>query len=323
MIADGLGPNEPGGPIPPWRGRVVLISGAAGGELLTIYNPEATADSIFGLGVAPIPDQDADRMPDILVGGMRITPAPTAENPSATTSEWMWWVISTATTEPIRMGSGAVGGEFLMPGETPRQFWASNEAAGEIEILPGIAGDLDGDGDVDAGDAAALIGEWATGTPGSARVGDLNGNSLVNAADLSILLSQIGFPPSLGRWSRMDPRGFVGRMSAYAYAMGSGRPPRQQDLADDEGGGDPGPCILLPGLPCITDACNFVIDADNPSPPCSPGQNVHNYHIRHSDSTVVSFSSLLNNPPHRAIHRSGVCGGAPRLRRRAGSTQDR
>ncbi len=199
LIADGLGPNEPGGPIPPWRGRVVIISGATGGELMTIFNPEATADSIFGFGAAPISDQDNDGMPDVFVAGVRIVPAPTKENPNGTTSEWMWWVMSTVTGEPIRMGTGLVGSvgcEFLLPGETPRQFWTTNEAAGALEILPGIAGDLDGDGDVDAGDAAALMGEWSTGSPGTARISDLNGDSVVNVADLSILLSQIGFSPA-------------------------------------------------------------------------------------------------------------------------------
>jgi hypothetical protein len=52
-------------------------------------------------------------------------------------------------------------------------------------------GDLDGDGDVDAGDLAVLLGSWNNaGGPA-----DLNGNGLVGAEDLALLLGAWGDCP--------------------------------------------------------------------------------------------------------------------------------
>ena len=51
----------------------------------------------------------------------------------------------------------------------------------------GIAGDLDGDGDVDGGDLATLLNAWGQGGPA-----DLDGNGTVDAADMAILLNNFG-----------------------------------------------------------------------------------------------------------------------------------
>jgi len=52
---------------------------------------------------------------------------------------------------------------------------------------PSCAGDLDGRGQVDAADLAALLGQW-----GGAGSGDLDASGSVNAADLAILLGAWG-----------------------------------------------------------------------------------------------------------------------------------
>jgi CHRD domain len=55
---------------------------------------------------------------------------------------------------------------------------------GQLELPPpGVFGDLNGDGVVDAADLAILLGAWGTGGPG-----DLDGNGTVDAADLALLL---------------------------------------------------------------------------------------------------------------------------------------
>lgn len=239
LIAEGLPATEPGGPIPDWRGRVDIYSGATGGELLSLFNPEATADCIFGLGAAIVPDQDADNIPDILVGGIRVTATATAENPNAHSMQLRWWVMSSATAEALRFGYGPVGVagcEFLMPGEHPNQYWASAEMAGVRAILPGIAGDLDGDGDVDNGDATQLIGEWSGGT---SHVGDLNQDGTINATDLHILLSQMGFPADADD------------------AFGTATPPTAHSLAPDLKNFFGGGPIGLPECAYMPDGCQY------------------------------------------------------------------
>lgn len=281
LIADGLGPEEPGGPIPAWRGRVVLISAATGIELMTLYNPESTADAIFGLGAAAVPDQDADGLPDILVAGIGMIPAPTPEDPSATASGWMWWVMSTATTEPIRMGTGPVGSpgcEFLLPGESPHQFWAENLAAGALEFLPGLAGDLDGDGDVDEGDTNVFLEELSNTAQGSTRVGDLNGDGVLGIADLAVLLQQMGL--SADMMESIDPNQMLNALRQAGdnhfnntgqfttgpqcpwIWLGNCQGGGMAGLFDDPGGGGGG-CPGCVPTPCTGPCCN------NPDPCCS------------------------------------------------------
>lgn len=197
LLEEARGPEHPDGPRPALKGRIDLVSGASGSGLGTIFNPEITAGSIFGLAVAPVPDQDDDGLPDLVVGGTRFIAASQGGSiPSH--SEYRWWVISTATGEPLRIGLGPLGSpgcEFLATGQSPEAFWQAHSIAGPQVILPGVIGDLDADGDVDEADAAALIGTWSAQEPGAWQVGDLDGNGEVSISDLSILLGQLGIPP--------------------------------------------------------------------------------------------------------------------------------
>jgi hypothetical protein len=62
-----------------------------------------------------------------------------------------------------------------------RALTADLDVAGTRQAVPG---DLNGDGLVNAIDLSLLLGAWGTSGPG-----DINGDGLVGAADLSILLS--------------------------------------------------------------------------------------------------------------------------------------
>jgi hypothetical protein len=60
-------------------------------------------------------------------------------------------------------------------------------------VPSGLAGDLDGDGMVGASDLAILLGAWCTEAAASCDpIADLNCDGLVNAADLSTLLANWG-----------------------------------------------------------------------------------------------------------------------------------
>ncbi|MFM7133157.1 MAG: hypothetical protein ACKO0W_02445 [Planctomycetota bacterium] len=56
-----------------------------------------------------------------------------------------------------------------------------------IALTPAVLGDLDGNGVVNGADLAILLGSWGTAGPG-----DLNGDGVVNGADLAILLGNWG-----------------------------------------------------------------------------------------------------------------------------------
>ena len=60
---------------------------------------------------------------------------------------------------------------------------------GADEFTP--PGDLDGDGVVNAVDLAILLGNWGP-VPPNEPAADLNGDGMVNAADLAILLGNWG-----------------------------------------------------------------------------------------------------------------------------------
>lgn len=203
--------------------------------------------------------------------------------------------MSTATLEAIRFGTGPVGEtgcEFLASEETAGEFWTDAELAGPREFLPGIAGDLDGDGDVDSGDAASLIGEWTAGESGSTRVGDLNGDGEVGPSDLSLLLALIGYPPdpeTVPEEHRPGGRGpdlknfgccgggliTTGPQCTWIYGCGPGEAGGDMGTTPgDEGGG--GDCPGCPGTdpptgcqgPCCDNPCGAGCGGDPCSAPC-------------------------------------------------------
>ncbi|MGA1058680.1 MAG: dockerin type I domain-containing protein, partial [Phycisphaerales bacterium] len=54
---------------------------------------------------------------------------------------------------------------------------------------PNPPGDLNGDGLVNGADLSICLGDWGTCPPKGTCLGDINGDGVVNGADLSILLS--------------------------------------------------------------------------------------------------------------------------------------
>jgi len=63
------------------------------------------------------------------------------------------------------------------------QSIAAGAAVAWFMDVPAVFGDLDGNGLVNGADLGLLLGAWATAGPG-----DLNGNGIVNGADLGLLL---------------------------------------------------------------------------------------------------------------------------------------
>ena len=99
-----------------------------------------------------------------------------------------------STPGTVKFGFNLAG---LTPGTYTRQAFLTctdeNIPGEEVSFLsltlsvtvtpPAIPGDLNGDGVVNGADLAVLLGQW--GTAGSA---DLNGDGVVNGADVAILL---------------------------------------------------------------------------------------------------------------------------------------
>jgi hypothetical protein len=86
-----------------------------------------------------------------------------------------------------------VGGSLVIVWEDPRND--SNDLYGDAVNTDGSLGppppdanpaDLNGDGVVNAADLTILLGAWGPATPGEAA--DINQDGEVNAADLTILL---------------------------------------------------------------------------------------------------------------------------------------
>ncbi len=81
---------------------------------------------------------------------------------------------------------GLITQGFQAPGQT------AGSAAIGITPAPPNPADLNGDGIVDAGDLATLLGQWGPCLAGSPCDADLNGDGTVDASDLAIMLGNWG-----------------------------------------------------------------------------------------------------------------------------------
>jgi hypothetical protein len=101
----------------------------------------------------------------------------------------MWWTCSSPSGLPQvrRLDIGAIGTPLVIAtGSVTESFTGITVSRCGILVPPTCAGDLTGDGQVDAADLGSLLGAWGTTT------GDLNGDGTTTAADLSVMLGAWG-----------------------------------------------------------------------------------------------------------------------------------
>ncbi|HMN97033.1 MAG TPA: hypothetical protein PKC43_02875 [Phycisphaerales bacterium] len=91
------------------------------------------------------------------------------------------------------------GGKFLRAGVAAAvAATVALAAAGAVAPVPcgPCAGDLDGNGVVDGADLGAMLGAWGECPPGATCAADLDGNGVVDGADLGALLGSWGACPA-------------------------------------------------------------------------------------------------------------------------------
>jgi hypothetical protein len=183
-------------------GRVVIFSGATGTELVSFYG-EAPGDK-FGASVAYGGDLDGDLFPDIIVGA----PGNDADPDSPIDHTGRVYSISilrnevlstvTGTGETDWLGWSCAGGADFNRDGLDDLFLGAPLASRDLPLVgaahvlltkderAGCISDLNGDGLVNGADLAALLSAW--GTSG----GDLTGDTRTNGADLAHLLGAWG-----------------------------------------------------------------------------------------------------------------------------------
>lgn len=87
-----------------------------------------------------------------------------------------------------------VGGVLVRVVAFDRRFQSSSATSNPITLLPGVgseplAGDLDGNGIVDGADLGFLLASWGPCAPGGPCDADLTGDGVVDGADLGLLLA--------------------------------------------------------------------------------------------------------------------------------------
>ena len=109
-------------------------------------------------------------------------------------TSWEQWgggangTVFNALVVPGEPGFGdvlALGGQFTAIGTDTRIRIAAYEGCPEVVSIPG---DLDGDGIVNGADLSILLSSWGTSDPSA----DIDGDGTVGAADLSVLLGNWG-----------------------------------------------------------------------------------------------------------------------------------
>lgn len=126
-------------------------------------------------------------------GAIRWETEPYVENQSANAIRWgtMYTFRFDANSPPTPGGAVLT---LFKPG-TPESVIVAGIAVPSGP--PPLPGDLDGDGDIDVGDLAALLSSfgYCEGGPGYSAAADLDGDECVGIGDLSILLSNFGQAP--------------------------------------------------------------------------------------------------------------------------------
>ncbi len=189
----------------------------AGQAVWSTYIGGAGDESVFG------PEVHADGT--VMVGGYStstdLPPTPDASDPTpnggsdglvrqydAATGTLLFSTFFGGTgDETGRYGAIDAAGRLYLCGHTTSDDLPTTPGVGQPDYVGGEPGfmarfelpgggpaaDLDGDGDVDAADLAALLGAWGPATPcPPAPAADLDGDGQVGSADLAILLSQWG-----------------------------------------------------------------------------------------------------------------------------------
>ena len=146
---------------------------------LTVSPPPTLADAA-DITIAPSPKMDC------VVPALAAPPASAACGPAPTVT-WMRSDGATTLTAPMCRLNSPIS-----------VTWTATDSCGRAVstvqqiTVPGLAGDLNSDGMVDAYDLAVVLGAWGS----ASGVGDLNGDLTVDGTDLSVLL---------GRWTDSVP----------------------------------------------------------------------------------------------------------------------
>jgi len=183
-----------GGSLSPGQSAGILIAGAGGAVDLAegggmIWELAELADSATG---APGEAYDLLVVPgDLVLGGASRLELDFSAVGDPTSGEAFW--TSVRTWKIIDVGGATTGGfGSIVNGSFAAGSFATSVDLGQdvwLTFTPGAGkpGDANGDGNVDAADAAILARNWLQSVPGRATDGDFNEDGVVDDLDASIL----------------------------------------------------------------------------------------------------------------------------------------